>query len=606
MGDGRRPGAMGLQTRYGQPYLASRTVTREDGHMTARRTPAIAAAALLCGVGDVLLVLGSEHFPNPGAWAVFGPVVGWGFVGTGLYAWRRRPESRFGLLMVLVGFAWFLGPVYASDSPVVFTLGIVVSGLWGPIFGHVLLSFPTDRLPTRARRRVVAASYALIPLAPVPALLVSDADHVITDCRGGCPRNVLLIGRYEGLGDAALALGATVTLGLCLVAIGMLVRQWRAAAAPERRSLVPLFASGGVTLALVAAYATSQVDAVLWMAFAAFAATPFAFLAGLARADLSGSRGVRTLMAELEDTPERADLRDALARALGDPALELAFWMPELNRYVDTEGSPAELPGEDDARRTVTEIDHHGQRVAAIVHDRAQDTETVRAAGAATALTLANRRLDAELRARLVELRASRARLVEAADGERRRLERNLHDGAQSRLVALALNLRLARMTVIDGSDTAALLDGSIDELGQSLKELRDLARGIHPAVLSERGLEPAVRALAARAPVRVDVVGQAAGRLPAAVETAAYFVVSEALTNVSKYAHAAHATVRVERVDGQLLVEVSDDGVGGASASEGSGLRGLSDRVAALSGTLEVSSPPGQGTRLRAHLPCT
>ena len=160
--------------------------------MTARRTLAIAAAALLCGVGDVLLVLGSEHLADPGVWAVFGPVVGWSFVGTGLYAWRRRPESRFGLLMVLVGFAWFLGPLYAADSPLVFTLGIVLGALWGPIFGHVLLSFPTGRLPTRARRRVVAASYVLIPLAPVPALLVSDADDVITDCRGGCPRNVLL------------------------------------------------------------------------------------------------------------------------------------------------------------------------------------------------------------------------------------------------------------------------------------------------------------------------------------------------------------------------------------------------------------------------------
>jgi signal transduction histidine kinase len=574
--------------------------------MTARRTLAIAAAALLCGVGDVVLILGSGHLPDPGVWAVFGPVVGWSFVGTGLYAWRRRPESRFGLLMVLVGFAWFLGPLYAADSPLVFTLGIVVGAVWGPIFGHVLLSFPTGRLATRARRRVVAASYLLIPLAPVPALLVSDADDVITDCRGGCPRNVLLIGRDEDLGDAALALGSALTLGLCLVAVGMLVRQWRAAAAPERRSLVPLFVSGGVTLALVAAYAVSQFDALLWMAFAAFAATPFAFLAGLARADVSGSRGVRTLIAELSDTPERADLRDALARALGDPALELAFWTPELNRYVDAGGAPAALPTEDDARRAVTEIDHHGERVAAIVHDRAQDRETVRAAGAATALLLENQRLDAELRARLVELGASRTRLVQAADAERRRLERDLHDGAQSRLVALALTLRLARMSVSDGSETATLLDASIDELRRSLDELRDLARGIHPAVLSDRGLEPAVRALAARAAVPVEIIGEAAGRLPAAVETAAYFVVSEALTNVSKYAHAAHATVRVERVDGRLLVEVSDDGVGGASASDGSGLRGLSDRVAALRGTLEVSSPPGRGTRLRAHLPCT
>ena len=385
----------------------------------------------------------------------------------------------------------------------------------------------------------------------------------------------------------------------------MLVRRWRAAAAPERRSLVPVFVSGGVMVGLIAVYAITKVPAVLWMAFVAFAATPFAFLAGLARADLSGSRGVRMLMAELGDTPERADLRDGLARALGDPALELAFWMPEQRRYVDAGGSPAELPGADDAHRTVTEIDHHGERSAAIVHDRAQDSETVRAAGAATVLLLENQRLDAELRARLVELRASRARLVEAADGERRRIERNLHDGAQSRLVAVALNLRLARMSVPDDSDTAALLDGSIDELGQSLKELRDLARGIHPALLSERGLGPAVRSLAARSSVPVEVVGAGAGRLPAAVETAAYFVVAEALTNVSKYAHAGRAEVRVERVDGHLLVEVSDDGVGGASALVGSGLRGLSDRVAALSGTLDVSSPPGRGTRLRAQLPC-
>ena len=574
--------------------------------MTARRTLAIAAAALLCGVGDVLLVLGSEHFPDREVWAVSGPVVGWSFVGTGLYAWRRRPESRFGRLMVLAGFTWFLGPLYASADPLVFTVGIVLSGIWGPVFGHLLLSFPTGRLATRARRRIVAASYVLIPLAPVPALLVSEADDVIGGCRGGCPRNVFLVSDDPGLRDAALAYGSVVTLGLCVVAVGMLVRQWRAAGAPERRSLVPLFAAGGLTLALVAAYAVSQVDALLWVAFAAFAATPFAFLAGLARADVSGSRGVRLLMARLGDMPERADLRERLARALGDPALELAFWMPELSRYVDAAGSPVQLPAEDDPHRTVTEIRHQGARVAVVVHDRAQDRETVRAAGAATALLLDNQRLEAELRARLVELDASRARIVQAGDAERRRLERDLHDGAQSRLVALALTLRLARIGVREETDTAALLDTCIDELRMSLDELRDLARGIHPAVLSDRGLEPAVRALAARAPVPVDIVGGPTGRLPAAVETAAYFVVSEALANVSKYAQAGHATVRVERVDGRLLVDVSDDGVGGASAELGSGLRGLSDRVAALSGTLEVSSPPGHGTRLRAELPCS
>jgi signal transduction histidine kinase len=203
------------------------------------------------------------------------------------------------------------------------------------------------------------------------------------------------------------------------------------------------------------------------------------------------------------------------------------------------------------------------------------------------------------------DLRASRQRLVQAGDAERRRLERDLHDGAQSRLVALALNLRLARGRLDGEPELAALLDESIDELKLSLEELRELAHGIHPSVLSDRGLEPALRALAARAPVPVALEGTLGGRLPAAVETAAYFVVSEGLTNVAKYAQAAHACVRMQRIDGQLLLEVSDDGIGGAAPSAGSGLHGLSDRVAALDGEIEVASPPGGGTRLRVELPC-
>jgi signal transduction histidine kinase len=169
----------------------------------------------------------------------------------------------------------------------------------------------------------------------------------------------------------------------------------------------------------------------------------------------------------------------------------------------------------------------------------------------------------------------------------------------------LAINLRLSRGRMPDGSKEAALIDGALHELKQSLKELRELARGIHPAVLSERGLEPAVRSLAARSPVPVELLGAAGERLPAAVETAAYFVISEALTNVAKYAHAAHATVRMQRVDGRLLLEVSDDGIGGAAPSTGSGLHGLADRVAALDGAFEVESPVGGGTRLRVELPC-
>ncbi len=565
------------------------------------RPAVIAGAALLAGFAACALVLSSDHMADRVVWAVFGPVVGWNFVGTGLYATRRRPESRFGALMVLLGFTWLLAPLGAADNPWLFVLGIVAGSLWGAVLAHVLLSFPSGRLTGAGQRAVVIAAYVIVPLAPVPGMLVSESE-VLADCEGPCPENPVLISDDERLGEILFAAGSAVVMTLCLLVVGLLIARWRAAGPSERRSLAPMLGAGAITLLLVFAYIATQAPAFRTLAFVAFAVTPFAFLAGLARADVAQARGVRSLVARLSDLPARADLRAALADTLGDPTLSLAYWVPEQGRYVDETGAPAPLPSD----RAVTEVERDGRRIAAIVHDGAiaQD-ETVRAAGAATALLLENQRLDAELRAHVVELRASRARLVQAGDDERRRLERNLHDGAQSRLVALAIHLRLGRNRLPDGSEAAKLIDASIDELKLSLDELRELARGIHPAVLSERGLEPALRALAARSVVPVELVGTPGAHLPASVETAAYFVVSEALTNVAKYAQAGHATIRMERVNGRLELEVSDDGVGGAAATAGSGLHGLSDRVAALDGELELSSPAGGGTRLRVQLPC-
>jgi signal transduction histidine kinase len=572
------------------------------GPLTRTRILVIAAVAAAVGLADGLLIITSDHFQDRVVWSMFGPFISWGFVGTGLYAWWRRPESRFGLLLVALGYAWLLAPLPAASSPVIFTAGIVVGSLWGPLLAHALLSFPTGRLHNRRERALVIFAYAVVPLASVPAMLVADAD-VVYSCDGPCPENLLLVEEDTALGETIEGVASGVVMATALLVVVFLAMRWRAAGRSERRSLAPLFAAGGGTLALVVVPGVTGVEAFSWLAFVAFAATPFAFLAGLVRADVSQSRGVRSLVARLADLPERADLRDALADALGDPTLRLAFWLPEQERYVDAAGAPM-VVGSD---QMVTEIERDGRRVAAIVHDRAlaEHTETVQAAGAATALLLENQRLDAELRAHIVELRASRTRIVEAADTERRRIERNLHDGAQSRLVALALNMRLGRAAVGDESPAAALIDASIDEVRQSLEELRELARGIHPPVLSQRGLEPALRVLAARAPLPVEFVGGLGDRLPEAVETAAYFVVSEALTNVAKYAQAEHATVRIQRDDGRLLLEISDDGVGGAQPDAGSGLRGLADRVAALDGELDITSPAGEGTRLRVRLPC-
>jgi len=345
---------------------------------------------------------------------------------------------------------------------------------------------------------------------------------------------------------------------------------------------------------------TDAVDSVLIVLVAAL---PFAFLAGLLRSSLSRAGAVNAMFERVGGV----SARDALAEALGDETLTLAYWLPDAGRYVDAQGRAVELPPAG-AGRSVTEIAREGEPVAAIVHDPAldDDPELVRTAGSAAALALANERLAAELRARYDELQATSARLVAASDAARRRIERDLHDGAQQRFVSLSIMLNLARKTADPDSRTAALLDDALVELTAGLSELRELARGIHPAVLTQRGLAAGLDALAARAPFPVAISAELDGPLPPAVEAAAYFVVTEALTNVAKYAGASSAEVLVRRDEDRLVVEISDDGVGGADPSAGSGLTGLADRVAALGGRLEVRSGPSRGTVVRAEMPAS
>jgi signal transduction histidine kinase len=455
----------------------------------------VAILALICGVGIAAVELASEHVHPVAVWAVAAPVVGWSCIFTGLYV--RRQARRLGTLMILLGFAWWVFMLRGADSPAVYAFAVVLGGLWGGVFLHLGLSFPSGTLTTRLDRGLVRAGYVIFPLAFVPSLLFAGPDE---DGCGDCPENVLLVHHDATLATALRAFGALLYFALFAVVLARAVRRWRATGAFERLQLTPVYVFSLLTFLSVVVANAGAGDAAWFVAFVSTGLMPFAFLGGLLRSHVT--------------------------------------------------------------------------------------------------------HLDLELRESLEELRASRARLVAAGDAARRKLERDLHDGAQSRLVGLALLLRVARGRAGGDPELVAVLERAQAELQESLRELRDLARGIHPAVLSDRGLAPALDALVARAPVPVEVSADGVEGLPPPVETAAYFVISEALANVAKYAQATHATVAVRRLDGRLSVEVADDGVGGADAAAGSGLRGLADRVAALDGKLSVESPSGRGTRLRAEIP--
>ena len=556
----------------------------------------LAAAGLALGLLSMGLVLASDHIDDRGLFGGLALLVGWSFIGTGLFAWWRRPGNRTGLLMTAAGFAWFANAAGAANDELFFTVGIALDGLFPAVVGHLLMAFPTGRLQTRTERAVIAGVYAAVTVLQVPALLFEDE-----------PRSLLVVEPDQDLSDAFDAMQYLVGLSLIVASAVLLVRRWGAVPAAQRRTLSPVLWTGGAAFAvffLAGGFdaAGMPVDALEFLSMAAVATVPFGFLAGLLRSRLAAGAAVGELVRRLGQTPEPDALRGALSEALGDPTLTLAYWLPDSERFVDARGRPVTLHD-----RSWTEVELNGRRIGAIAHDPAlaDEPQLVRTAGAAAALALENQRLSAELRARIEELRTSRSRLVAAGDAERRRLERNLHDGAQQRLVALSLTLRLAQAKVHKDPEKAdELLGAAQEELTLALGELRELARGIHPAILSDRGLGAALEALAGRAPITVDLADLPSDRLPEPIEAAAYFVVAEALTNVVKYAHASQATVSVTRRNGHAVVEVADDGIGGADPERGSGLRGLVDRVSALDGRMLLDSPAGSGTRLRAEIP--
>jgi signal transduction histidine kinase len=529
--------------------------------------------------------------------------VGGSFIACGLIAWQRRPENRTGILMTLVGFLFLIEPLLVQvDSSVAYTLGQVAASWWAIPFAALVLAFPSGRIASRVDASIVAGfAFGTVVLQLLWVLFLEFPAG---------RSNVLLVTADAGVADAIDTSQRWFIVGLALALVIVGVGRWLRAAPPLQRLLLPTLAGAAamLILALQVIYqlVADEPSRVTATAVAlVLVAVPLAFVLGLLRAQLARA-GMADLVVALQRAPGSRRLGEVLATSLRDPSLVLAYWLPRFECYVDAEGRPVALPAEGSGR-AATLIDRDGQPVGALVHDSAlaHQPELLDIVCAAANLALEQERLEAELKARAEELTASRARIIEAGDTARRRIERDLHDGAQQRLVSLAIALRLAEARIQDDPQAAEQLVGSArEELAESLSELRELARGIHPAMLGH-GLDVALDSLATRCSIPVSLAVAVEDRLPEPVEIAAYFVASEALTNVVKYARASAVTISVSRRNGLAVIEVADDGVGGADDARGSGLRGLADRVEALGGSLRLVSPVGGGTVVTAEMPC-
>jgi len=519
----------------------------------------------------------------------------------GLFVWAVRPYLRLtgplwawsGILHLNDNF------VYATpESKFLVTEALLLLGLGVVVFIHWALAYPSGRLYSRLAVPYLALGYVGGTLLNIPYLLSSPTSYFYSsDLSWDIPtittfNRVLVIVWFAPL---------------LLIGMGLYAHRLLTVSPAARRSVAPLMIAALIQAPAWFYAAASDLwgtdlvwsleqDAVVFVSFIAFGVIGLSGIFFVKRAH----GNVGDLVVELNHV-EPGHVREALARAVGDPTLDVGLWLPERQEWVGEHGEPLALPSGKGRHATFI-----GDRLAVIVHeeDLLDQPALLEAAGSAARLALENARLQAELRAQLVELRESRARILRAGDDERRRLERDLHDGAQQRLLALGMGLQMLHAHV--DPSARELLAESENELQHALRELRDLAHGIHPAALTDNGLADAVRTLAQRAPVPITVeIDERDGRLPQHVETAAYFVVAEALANIAKYADAHEASITVARNNGNAHIEIRDNGTGGADPDHGTGLKGLADRVGALDGALTIDSPPSGGTRVAAEIPC-
>jgi signal transduction histidine kinase len=575
----------------------------------------LAAATVFAAAGELQLVPFGDR---PILWILGDFVGGWAFLLAGAIAWARLPSNRIGPLLLGIGVAWFVGTYGRAGIDWASHLGRSFQGFQEPLIAALVLAYPSG-VVARGPGRIVVAAWLADHVAWTAARLVLDRPLSWYGCPT-CPEtaNAFIDNRHLLEAVGPVTLGISVVLGVAVVALAAR-RVWQAGPAGRRRLVPVVIASVALALGITAPsgarlgpfpgiYDDPRIVALVYVIDMLAAV---AVLVGLLQERLART-AVADLVIDLRQdgralASDPGRLRSALARALGDPSLELFVLDRDLGGFRDVNGAPAPAP-DPGPRRAVTRIGTASEPAALIAHDPAllEDPGLIAAVTAAVRVEADNRELSQQVSRQLAELRASRARIVTATDAERRRVERDLHDGAQQRLISLSMELGRIRAAASRSGDPAlqaALADLS-SELEAAIEELRELARGILPPILSDAGLGPAIESLALRAVVPVDAEVTLPGRLPPTVESTLYFVIAEALANVARHASATRVTIRIQGSGDHVSVEVADDGVGGASPGRGSGLQGLIDRVGALGGTLRVDSTPGRGTRLRADVP--
>lgn len=574
--------------------------------------PWAVAGAGLIGCTLSLLAPTLHGLPmHPGAQAVHAAIAA-AYVGVGTVVLVRRPGNAVGTLMAAVGFLWLIPDLGWIQAPLSVTLAVTYPQLYQPVLAHLALAFPSGRVAERTERWLLGYLYAFTLLSNLAVAAFTDPR---ADGCSDCQRNLFLIHSSPVAEQRAGEITTLVSLVTVVATVAVIGRHlWRATRAGQYAMAPVMWVLGPAATYIVLLQVAdlvslpSAVERVIrdYLPLTLLV-LPVGFLVGLLRIRLTYAR-VGRFAADLAGPAPPGRVREVLATMLHDPDLELFYWASSSATYVDLHGNPVKPEGVAD--RATTVIDSEAGPLALLVVDPAVLAEPglVRAAGAIAQLALENERLQAEVRSQLVQLRSASARLVQAGQEARRKIERDLHDGAQQRLLALSMTLGRARDLLGPKGDPGMRdsLDQAHADLHQAIAELRELARGIHPVLLSQEGLASALRALAERAPLPVQVAAPAE-RFGEGVESTAYFVVSEAITNAARHSRGGLVRVLVRRDAGDLVVEVSDDGIGSASESPklGTGLAGMRDRVTALGGVMTVVSPPGQGTRIVVRLPC-